>query len=265
MSNRNWTIFAMFLGMFSATVAMAQGKPARLTFDVASIRLHDPKMPSRDVRGIRPIPGGHGYTAVNITVKLMMSVIYKLPERQIKGGPDWIDRDCYDVEARVDGTYSLDDLHTMYQSLLEDRFGLKFHKEEKDGPKFVLTVEPTGVKMKANDTAQNQGTPMTPNGTGDITATRTSMPYFAWFLGQLLLQEGRPVVDHTGLTGFFDFRLRYQPPLPPGVSVESFPPEVQERPRLIEAMRDQLGLRLKPQNGPVEYFMIDNLNRPSPD
>ena len=44
----------------------------------------------------------------------MISLMYKVPIRQIKGGPDWLDEDRYDVEARADHPYSLDDLHGMY-------------------------------------------------------------------------------------------------------------------------------------------------------
>src|ERR1700753_2252437 len=107
----------------------AQDKPARLTFDVISIHPADPKETGG---GIKPIAGGHGYTARNIPVRLMVSLMYKIPARQIKGGPDWLDSARWDVEARADGTYNIDDLHTMYQNMLAERFGLSFHKETKE-------------------------------------------------------------------------------------------------------------------------------------
>src|ERR1700753_616155 len=82
----------------------AQDKPARLTFDVISIHPADPKETGG---GIKPIAGGHGYTARNIPVRLMISLMYKIPARQIKGGPEWLDTERFDVEARSDGAYSV--------------------------------------------------------------------------------------------------------------------------------------------------------------
>ena len=55
----------------------------------------------------------------------MIALMYKIPARQIEGGPDWFNTERFDVEARSDGPHSVDDLHTMYQNLLADRFGLK--------------------------------------------------------------------------------------------------------------------------------------------
>jgi len=245
-----------------AAVGQAAERPARLTFDVATIRLHDPSQPGG---GIKAIDGGHGYTAVGVPVKLMIALMYKVPVRQIKGGPDWMEKDNYDVEARVDGKWSLDDLHIMFQNLLEDRFGLKFHIETKDGPAYALTIDPAGSKMKVNETEQDYKIPMIPSGIADFTGTRVPMSYLAWFLGQALQQENRPVIDETGLKGFYDFKLQFLPILPPDVTLDKLPPEVQNRPALADAVRDQLGLRLTKQNGPVPYYVIDKLERPSVD
>src|SRR5580693_5885699 len=104
--------------------------PTRLTYDVASIR---PSTDESRSGSIKATPGGTGYTAHNINVRTMISLMYKIPARQIKGGPDWLDSDRYDVEARADKPYNLDDLHIMYQNLLADRFNLKFHKETREG------------------------------------------------------------------------------------------------------------------------------------
>ena len=105
--------------------AHGQDKTASLKFDVASIKPSEPDLLSG---GIKALPGGHGYTARNIPVKLMISLMYKVPMKQISNGPEWIEKDHFDVEARADHSYNLDDLHAMYQDLLAERFGLKFHK-----------------------------------------------------------------------------------------------------------------------------------------
>ena len=79
----------------------------------------------------------------------MMSLMYKVPTRQILGGPDWINTDRFDIEARADHPSSVDDLHVMFQNLLADRFNSEFHKEMQEGPVYALTMEKSGLKMKA--------------------------------------------------------------------------------------------------------------------
>ncbi len=234
----------------------AQEKPARLTFDVASIRLTKPGMRGG---GIKALPGGQEYRAQGVPLKLMISLMYKVPMRQIKGDPEWLNADRYDVEARVDGAYNVDDLHTMYQNLLADRFGLKFHIETKEGPVYGLTVEPSGTKMKLNEGTEDFSIPITFTNDG-VAGVRVSMNYLSWWLGQQVQRDDRPVVDQTGLKGKYDFKLSFAPPLPPDVVP---PPEFKDRPSLFDALRDQLGLRLKAQTGPVEYIVIDHVEKPS--
>ena len=83
--------------------AQAQTTPKRLTFDVATIRLSN----ANDLNGgIKALPGGNGYSAKNIPIKLMISLMYRVPMRQITGEPDWVRTDRYDIEARVDGRQS---------------------------------------------------------------------------------------------------------------------------------------------------------------
>ena len=76
----------------------------------------------------------------------MISLMYKVPMRQIIAGPDWIDTDRFDVEAKADGSHSVDDLHVMFQNLLADRFNLKFHKETREGPVYALTIDKIGAE-----------------------------------------------------------------------------------------------------------------------
>jgi uncharacterized protein (TIGR03435 family) len=71
----------------------------------------------------------------------------------------------------------------------------------------------------------------------------------------------REVVDRTGLTGTFDFELNYAPD-----SVRATAPDpTQLLPDVFTALQEQLGLKLEPQRGPVEYVVIERLERPVPD
>jgi uncharacterized protein (TIGR03435 family) len=71
------------------------------------------------------------------------------------------------------------------------------------------------------------------------------------------------VIDKTGLTGFYDFRLSFLPELPPEFDREKLPPEMLSRPPLFEAVRSQLGLKLEATKGPVEYYVVEHIEKPS--
>jgi len=250
---------ALFLTFASASFAEPT-TPSRLTFEVASIK---PSQSGTGIYTIKPLPGGSGYTAQNAPVKLMISLMYKVPMRQIVGGPDWINTDPYDVEARADHAYSVDDLHAMFQNLLADRFNLKFHKETREGPVYALTVDKSGLKMKADGTGQAMGIPIVPAGIGTFKGTQVPMQYLSYWLGQQLQYDGRPVVDETGLSVSYDFTLSFAPQLPPNVSSDKLPVEMQELPSIFDAVKQQLGLKLEAAKGPVEYFVIDHIDKPS--
>ena len=232
----------------------------RLTFDVAAIH---PADPGAQGGGIKPLPNGTGYIVQNMTVKLMMTVIYRIPPARIEGGPDWFATARFDLEAKADRAYGLEDLHTMFKNLLADRFGLKFHTETKQGPVYELTVDKSGVKMKAGSAVGNLNIPIMPSGPAEFTGTNVPISYLCWFLGQQLRTDPRPVIDETGLTQVYDFTLAFLPELPPGVSADALPPELQNRPSLEDALREQLGLRLESGRGPVENYLIDHVDRPS--
>jgi uncharacterized protein (TIGR03435 family) len=241
------------------SLAVAQGK-APLTFDVASIRLADP---NANGGMVKPLDGGHGYTVQNIPIKLIFSLMYRVPMRQISGGPEWFNGDRYNIEARADGTYSVEQLHTMFQNLLADRFKLKFHKEVKEGNVYALSIDASGSKLKPNSTPEDYKIPVTPSGIGAVTGIRVPMPYLCWFLGQQVQRDERPVIDETGLSRYYDFKLSFLPDLPPDIPKDNLPAELFERPSLFDALRDQLGLKLVAQRGPVEHYVIDSIERPS--
>ena len=235
----------------------------RLTFEVASIK---PARPGQPGGLIKALPGGQEYTAQNEPVKLIISLMYKVPIWQITGGPDWLDKDSYDIEAKADRSYSLDDLHVMFQNLLADKLNLRFHKETKEGPVYTLMVDKSGSKMKLNTSEEDYSVPISSSKDGFgavVVGTRVSMQYFCWWLGQALQKDQRPVIDETGLDENYDFTLTFRPELPVNYPIENLPPGFLDHPTIFDALKQQLGLRLEPQKGPVEYFVIDHVDRPS--
>ena len=260
LKRRSVCILAAGLGLATAFPEYGQDKGERLTFAVVSIK-HSQE--GRRGGGIKPLPGGQEYAAQGAPVKLMISLMYKVPLREITGGPAWIDTEPYDVEAKADRPHNLDDLHVMFQNLLADEFKLRFHKETREGPVYALTVDKKGPKMKVNESPQDFKIPIQGGRGGVLIGTRVPMNYLAWFLGQVMQRDERPVINLTGLEGNYDFTLSFAPDLPPDVPKESLPPELLDRPSIFEAVKQQLGLKLEPQKGPVEYYVIDHLEKPT--
>jgi uncharacterized protein (TIGR03435 family) len=256
------TLLAVALYLVASTQAAGgQATQPQLTFDVVAIH----RSPSDATGGgIMPLPSGSGYMARNMTAKMMMAVMYRIPSRQIEGGPEWFGTELFDMEARADhGGYSMDELHTMFKNLLKDRFGLQFHIETREGPVYILTVARGGSKMQDDGPVGNLNVPITQRGPGQWVGRKVPMEYLCWRLGQALEADLRPVIDRTDLKDVYDFQLSFLPILALGASADQLPPEVRERPALRDALQEQLGLVLKPGKGPVDYYVVDHVNQPS--
>ena len=257
--------FAACLAFAGSLLAQAPAKiPPDLRFDVASIKpTEEPGLTG----GIRPAPGGERYQARNCPIKLMIQVAYRLRDDQVVGGPGWLDTDRWDMEAKAAKPSTSDELHVMLKNLLADRLNLKFHHEPRELSRYALTVDKGGPKLEAHKSADageiwidQKEAPFL-----HMTLTGTSVPmdYLAFRLSQVL---DRPVVNQTNLPGEFDFKLAYTRDLPPGtpegMRINGEAPDT-SGPTIFQAIKQQLGLELKPGKGPVDVIVIDHADRPS--
>ena len=249
-----------------AASLIAQPSPAlsSLRFEVASLK---PSQSAERGGGIRPAPGGQRYEATNCSIKLMIQAAYRVKAEQIIGGPGWLDTDHYDMEAKAEKPSSPDELHVMLINLLADRLHLQFHQEKREMRRYVLTVAKDGPKLTRHDAA-NAGQPWI-----DVSqerflhmklhATYAPINYFAFRLSQMM---DLPVVDETNLPGGYDFTLEYTrdlpPGLPPGAMLNGEYPDT-SGPTVFEAVKQQLGLELKAQKGPVRVIVIDRAEKPT--
>lgn len=259
-------------GLLSASASHAQSPPVAggpstsagpMKFEVASVK----RSQAPDGRGvIRPAPGGERYVATNVTLKLMIMVAYRVKGTQITGGPAWINNDRFDMNAKAERPSTPAELHLMLQDLLADQFKLRFHPETKELPVYVLTVDKGGPKLQPHQ-AQSAGDPwidaafVPPKMTWH--ATFAPMAYFAW---RLSVQMDRPVIDRTNLVGGYDFDLAFTPELRSDTAALGGPAKGAEMdnpgPTIFDAVRDQLGLKLERQKGPVEIMVIDRVEKP---
>lgn len=251
-------IFLVSLLAISFHIAGGQGKSDRLVYDVVSVKPSKPGIPG----GIVPLPGGIGYNAT-ATLKVMLSVMYRIPLRQIVGGPEWTSTEKFDVRVKAGNEHSIDDLHVMFQNALADRFGLKMHFETKEGPVFFLTVAKSGLKMTRVEAGNDRNIPISDGPNNEVIGSRVPLNYLCYWLSQRLQNDQRPVLDKTGLQGTYDFKLSFRPELPP--QKEPTSSELDNAPTIFHAVRDQLGLELVPQMGPVPTLVIDQVNQPSED
>jgi len=135
--------------LLAAGLVYAQDKPARLTFEVASVK---PSKPGGREGAMKVLPGGQEYLAQNFPLRLMISRIHLVPARQVTGGPDWMDSELWDIQAKADRPgYTREQMVEMLGNLLVDEFKLKLRKNAKEGPVFALTTDRSGLKMKPND------------------------------------------------------------------------------------------------------------------
>ncbi len=158
-----------------------------------------------------------------------------------------------------------EDLRSMMQSLLADRFKFKSHEDSKEAPAYALVVGKGGPRLKPNVEGA-EGRSMMRLGHGQLTATRVTMDGLA---GQLANHVGRPVINKTGLSGEYDVELEWTPdpgqsgPFggpPPG---EAPPPVDSSGPSIFTAVQDKLGLKLEGTKAAVKMIVIDAIEKPS--
>jgi uncharacterized protein (TIGR03435 family) len=228
------------------------------TFDVASIRPHAPD----DNRFYVKLPADGRFTATGSVAKLVVMVAYDVQEAQIIGGPSWFTKEKWDIEARSDnrGERSIEETRRMLQNMLEERFGLRIHREREQRPAYALTVAKGGPKFKAAEKDGSRNVRITGN---SISLERGELARMTQLLSTAL---GRPVIDRTGLEGLYDLSLQWDDaPMRqggvPGLDVPAAPGN--DHGSIFTAIQDQLGLRLESQRVPVEVIVVDRIERPS--
>ena len=226
------------------TIVSAQEKPA---FEVASIRAHSPD----DGAFSFDLKESGRLTVRNMTVWNLIRQAYRVRDSQMEGGPPWIKTAGFDIVAQPPQAVPAERARVMemLQSLLHERFHLRWHEDVRATSGYALRVAPGGSKLAPAKDGQSRLRK------GDISAP--SMTFES--LCQILeFDLGKPVVDQTGLTGSYGIELRWDPVNP------STPQEPDTtRPSLFTALREQLGLRLDSAKVPVKILVIDEAQQPT--
>jgi uncharacterized protein (TIGR03435 family) len=267
-------------------MAPQQTAPAP-SFDVISI-----KPDTSGSMGIRlDIQPGGTFRAEGVPLKLLMQEAYDVKESQIIGAPAWFNTDKYNIEAKADEATAAemknlapdkrkDKMMLMIRSLLVERCKMNVHQDTKEMSILSMLVAKNGPKLKASappDMSAVDPAPVPgPNGPrqgmrmgrGEIKGNSVGMEMLANILSR---QLGRTVVDNTGLTGVYDFELKWTPDenqgqmfRAPGGDTAAAPPAVQTAgPTVYTAIQEQLGLKLEATKAPVAVWVIDHVEKPS--
>jgi uncharacterized protein (TIGR03435 family) len=275
--------------LFQAQAVSSSDTPK---FEVVSIRRHTAQ--SGPVQ-VGPTPDG--FRSIGLPLFAIFQSAYTLPNQrgllrgnQIEGDPGWLSDELYDVVAKVDqadfANWQKPEmrqtmLRAMLQSMLAERCKVVVHFGSKETLVYDLVVAKGGPKFKPAETVdtselrQKHPTGGMIRGTGTMTVPGPKATQFYAIamatLADTILSSlaDRPVVDKTGLTGYYDLALstsalKPPPPLPP---VASQPPDAASPPledeSIFTALPEALGLRLEPAKGRVETLVIDHVERPS--
>jgi uncharacterized protein (TIGR03435 family) len=191
----------------------------------------------------------------------VIALAYSVLRVQVRGGPDWLDRQRYEFDAEADNSDAgPPEIRSMLQTLLGDRFKLVVHHETQIVPVFTLVLGRNGSKMeKSEEPRSGRNYVINWTGPGRVTVVQGSMVALINILSDTL---GSPVIDKTGLQGLYSFSLDFTDPrfLRPQSA-----PSGESDPDLMTAVQEQLGLKLEMQKNPVDVLMIDHIEMPSPN
>jgi len=292
------------LTVFSAGLTAQAPK----SFEVASVKPSAPN-PGDFMSSIpRVVPGNGRLTVTNLPLRLLIRIAYEVQDFQISGGPSDLLTSKFDITAKAEdgATPTTKELLGMLRTLLAERFKLQTHTEPHDSPVYALVLARSDGKLgpdlkpSTSDCAgkeeetQKRIASLTQGGAAAAASLLsgpaipcTVLPMLAGpgsfgmrgngqsltVLMQLLTQAtGRTVLDKTGLTGLYDFELKFDPEVmlrmvaQAGLNLPvpaNLPPS--DSPALLTALQEQLGLKLDSQRAPVEMLVIDHVEAPAPD
>jgi uncharacterized protein (TIGR03435 family) len=254
--------------LLAQTAAKAGSTP---TFEVASIR-----------QNMNPNPRWNmyftpdGVHATDVTLRWALDEAYGVTDDSLwSGGPEWLDKARFDIEAKYDVTkypdLTREQRQAMLQQLLADRFNLVVHHEAKEFPLYALVIAKDGPKFEETKPEDLRKSPVAGvlcmnkgRGKGVVEMQGCTMKQFANNLGGYGRNDlGRKIVDQTGLTGYYTVALHWTPVDTANPSSTGPTEQEQSGPSIFTAVKEQLGLELKPIKGPLDTIVIERAEMPT--
>ena len=261
------------------------------SFDVTSVKRYQPAQGRGASDAVSVMPGGR-LTAPAATLRTLIAAAYGVVDVQIVDSARVLPTDRYEIAATTGADVTADQARAMLRTLLAERFTLAVRVETRDMPVYVMSLSRQDGRL--GDQLRRSGpecAPVTgppgkaappppppppdvgrvlslgpgPLRCGGLVFSSTSGGHWSMreipmsrFAERLIGALGRPVLDRTGLDGFFDFDVTYTPDTQV-VEVTDAP----NAPALITAIREQLGLRLESTRAPVQVVVVESVQPPT--
>jgi uncharacterized protein (TIGR03435 family) len=235
---------------------------AKPKYDVVTVKPSDPNRPGKlfTIRGRQVL-------TINTTVNDLITFAYSLQTKEVLNAPAWMD-EKYDVNGvpDVEGQPNIQQMRMLMQDALVQRFGLKFHTEQREMPAYALTVSKGGPKLTVTaDKPSSPGNFMF-RGLGKLMVTNSTMKDFCHGMQEAVMDK--PVVDQTGLTDRYDFNLEWAPDQSQFASFGVHIPapnadDPNPLPSLYSALQEQVGLKMETTKANVDVMVIDHIEKPS--
>lgn len=211
-------------------------------FEVASIRFvpatSTPTKLHLDPRSLR----------VGATPKWLIAFAFDIPATLVEGCPPWAEAEFFDIDARSGKSGDANEIKAMLRSLLGERFGLKYHREAKMSPGYLLVVGDKRRLPKESDPGMDaDGDGSIALSAGTLTGRAASLTSLSEFIWSGILHA--PVQNATGLSGIYDFTIPFD----------------RRDPDCILATIRAIGLNLKKTKLRLDYLHVDSLHLPSPN
>jgi uncharacterized protein (TIGR03435 family) len=247
---------------------LAIGAAQQPQFEVASVRPDDPNARVQ-VTNHQPMFAGDRVRASSSRILDLILYAYNLKLFQVSGDTRLPNPpNLFDIDAKVEGSHSEDDVRLMFQSLLRDRFKLATHWETRTLDGYRLTVPKGGAKLQA----------VSPHGIAKLEFH--NLPVREGFVFIAVAADGghlrsnaapiskltsmltgflqTPIIDETNLTGTYDYAFDFTP--------DDFPPDQPtDSPTLAKALKQETGLILEKTKVPVQILVVDHVEKPTPN
>jgi uncharacterized protein (TIGR03435 family) len=229
-------------------------------FDVASVKVSQSggEGGGRGMRGRETIQvSPDGVIMRNVSMRSCTRWAYHVLEYQVSG-PDWINVERYDINAKAAGEVPEDQLRVMMQSLLAERFKMTTHRQTKEMQAYLLQVAKGGLKVK--ESASEGEMDVKPDqGRMQVSFQRATITNL---VDALVNVFRAPVIDETGMKGKYDVTInmaKYLPDMGHGPGSGEAPPDPQAI--VMRGLQEELGLKLEPKKMPIELVVIDHVEK----
>ncbi len=253
------SLISLMFGVLVAASAYSQTGPQ---FDAASVK--------PNVSGVRnqsQSTDGRTFHATNVPARTLIRQAYGLmfEDYRLVGAPDWTNFERFDVVATLPEQAPRSQVSAMLRALLADRFKLIAHTEIRESPTYALVLARKDGRLGPqlqHAEKDCSASPATQPGPGEDNPCALRIGKEISGRGQpmsqlaktLLQFAGRSIEDRTGLTGGFDFDIQASE-----IGGDN------DQPSIFTAIQEQLGLKLETTKAPVEFVVVDGMERPTPN